>query len=458
VTPSPVDALVRERVGLDPTTLGPAVLPRAAAARMKARALVAPEAYAGLLSVDAAEWTALLAELLVAETWFFRGGRVLFDHLAGWVRERACGANPRPVRVLSIPCSTGEEPLSLAFALDEQGVPPAAVRIDGVDLSEAHLARAAAGVYTSFSFREPTLDPRDRCFVAAGDNRWRLLPRYRTVVHYRGGNVIDPEFLAGETPYDLILCRNLFIYLTPDARRRALANLDRVLATDGRLCLTPTEADRLPPGGFVPDGSPAFALFRRADARTSGPGSGSIPVGPRSDRIPVADGRATGGPSSGRIPVEPAPPASGRIPVPDLRPTAGPPGGGVPTAPPASGRTPTPDPRPESNPQSPPPVPLPPDPRSLADAGRLVEALAACEQLLRSLPPTPDLFTLLGVIHLAAGRRSDAADAFRKALYLNPDHPEALSHSIVLHERCGEAERAAALRQRLARAERRRPA
>jgi chemotaxis protein methyltransferase WspC len=91
--------------------------------------------------------------------------------------------------------------------------------------------------------------------------------------------------------------------------------------------------------------------------------------------------------------------------------------------------------------------------RQLADAGRVAEALA----LLRDARPphdTADGFSLLGVLLQASGRPAEATAAFRKALYLDPDHPEALSHMILLCEQRGDAGQAAALRRRLARTER----
>jgi chemotaxis protein methyltransferase WspC len=98
-----------------------------------------------------------------------------------------------------------------------------------------------------------------------------------------------------------------------------------------------------------------------------------------------------------------------------------------------------------------------PDPlaaaRALADAGKLDEALAAYEHAART-DTSADGFSLLGIIELARGRSDAAGNAFRKALYLDPDHPEALSHMIVLCEQRGETARAAALRRRLARVER----
>ena len=79
MTPSPLDALVRDRLGIDPGSLGAAVVPGAVGRRMAARRVATPEAYAGLLAADRDELAALAAELVVPETWFFRGGRPVFN-------------------------------------------------------------------------------------------------------------------------------------------------------------------------------------------------------------------------------------------------------------------------------------------------------------------------------------------------------------------------------------------
>ena len=88
--------------------------------------------------------------------------------------------------------------------------------------------------------------------------------------------------------------------------------------------------------------------------------------------------------------------------------------------------------------------------RRLADTGRLDEARAACEHLLRTRPANADALSLLGVVHIAAGRSGAAFDAFRKVLYLVPDHVEAMAHMMALCERRGDVARATALRRRLA--------
>lgn len=389
-----VERVVRDRLGLDPSTLGTNALERAVQQRMAARGISEQSLYAARLMTEPAEREALAAALSVPETWFFRGGRALFDRLAAFALARA--GRGSGVRVLSAPCSTGEEPYSLAIAFHEQLAEPGDCVIDAIDLSERNLARAVEAQYPASSFREPGPDVRPAYFRKDGD-QWELLTHIRTAVKFHNANLADPLFLAAERPYDLILCRNVFIYLTPDAKQRAMANLDRLLALDGRLCLTPAEADRLPPGRFSPDGPPELGIYRRV-----GVGSGLHAVlAPEAPPAPVA------------------PPS--KPPVPPSR---------APTTAPAAG-------------------PLAAA-RALADAGRLGEARAACEQFIRANPGSADALALLGVVCLAAGNADGAYDAFGKALYLAPDHPEAIDHMIPLCERRGQPARAAALRKRRA--------
>src|SRR5262249_8781045 len=157
---------------------------------------------------------ALVEEVVVPETWFFRGAG-LFTDLAKRIRNTALS---RPFRVLSVPCSTGEEPYSLAIALAEANVSPQAFTLEGVDLSGRSVERAQRGCYGAFSFRQTDPGLHDRYFRPAG-REWEIDATLRQAVRFRTGNLVDPQFLWGEAPYDLILCRNLLIYLHPEARR-----------------------------------------------------------------------------------------------------------------------------------------------------------------------------------------------------------------------------------------------
>jgi chemotaxis protein methyltransferase WspC len=89
--------------------------------------------------------------------------------------------------------------------------------------------------------------------------------------------------------------------------------------------------------------------------------------------------------------------------------------------------------------------------RHLADQGRLAEAAQHCEDHIRTEAPSAAVFYLLGVIRDATNARAAAAEAYRKALYLDPNHYEALVHLALFHERQGDAAGARTLNERLRR-------
>lgn len=382
-----IEAIVRDQLGLDPASLGPHFLEQMVAARMTARAIDDPAVYAARLLSDPHERDALAAELVVPETWFFRGGYPLFSRLANIVAERlSWPTRDPPVRILSIPCSTGEEPFSLAIALYERFLSSEEVRIDAVDVSQRALEKALRARYSNFSFREASPELRTLYFQPYEDE-WELLPHLRAYVHFHQGNLTNPRLLAGEKPYDLIICRNLFIYLTTEARQLALCNLERLLTFDGRLCLTAAEADRLPADRFARDGPTEMGIYRRVNVAFRGDISRPTP-------LPTDWGTLS-------ATADPTPPKT------------------LSTA------------------------------RALADAGQLEQARRVCEELLLQNPTDADTLALLGVIHLALGHPDTAFNLFRKTLYLVPDHIDALSHMLALCERKGDRARAAVLRRRL---------
>ncbi len=389
MTSGVIENVVRERIGLDPTTLGTGALERAVEQRMRARGFAEAGVYGMALLSEKAERDALACELAVSETWYFRGGRPLFERLAGFVAGRAARTPGQPARVLSVPCSSGEEPYSLAISLYERFLTRTEFTLDAVDLSDRALAKAAAGRYGSFAFREVGPDVRPAYFRAA-DQMWELLPHLRDTVRFLRENLTETTFLTTERPYDLIICRNLFIYLTHEAKRRATANIDRLLALDGRLCVTPAEADRLPPGRFVLDGPTECGIYQRAERSLA-------PYSAVSQESVISKVETSV--------LVPQPTFADRLVA----------------------------------------------SRQLADTGQLADARIACELLLRDHPTDADVMSLLGVIHLAAGRADDAFMAFRKALYLVPDHEEAMGHMAGLCEQRGDTAQAASLRRRLAR-------
>ena len=148
-----VEAAVRQRVGFDPQTIGGESLDRALRRRMTESGVDDRDRYVKRLLHDEAEFGEFLDQLLVPETWFFRD-RQPFHCLRRFVTTRRQTARlGECLRVLSIPCSTGEEPYSIAMTLFDLGLLSSQFTIDGADLSQRVLDRAREGVYGKASLR-----------------------------------------------------------------------------------------------------------------------------------------------------------------------------------------------------------------------------------------------------------------------------------------------------------------
>jgi chemotaxis protein methyltransferase WspC len=388
-----IAAILERRIGLDPASLGASALAAAVAERMRTVELTDVARYAAQLDARPEEFAVLADRLVVSETWFFRGGG-LFDELAGLVASTPPAG--RPFRALSLPCSTGEEPFSLAIALLEAGVPESRWTIDGIDLSPRNIEAAHRGVFRELSFRQTEAGLRDRYFRPSADG-WQLDARVLGCVRFSVGNVFDPP---ATDAYDLILCRNLLIYLTAAARRRTLDALETMLASGGLLAVGHAEPRAIAGRGFRSVGPESHFVFCREFPRAESPASVRPAVRARVTTTAV-----------------PAP-----MPPPPVPPT---------------------------------PLLAPEEPmahaRRLADAGLLDEALEACRSHLKLAAPTALAYNLLGAIHQARGDAAAAADAFRKSLYLDPNDRDALTHALLLAARTGDVARAAALRERLGR-------
>src|SRR5437016_4095645 len=136
-----IERALREKIGLDAASIGSSLIQRSVRLRMKSHGLKKSEEYRRLLESSRAEWDELIESVVVTETWFFRDQEP-FEVLARVVLEEWLPANPvSRARLLSLPCSSGEEPCSLAMSLLDAGVSPHQFQIDAVDLSARALAR-----------------------------------------------------------------------------------------------------------------------------------------------------------------------------------------------------------------------------------------------------------------------------------------------------------------------------
>ncbi len=149
--------------------------------------------------------------MIVPETWFFRYPES-FATLAKLATKRLAELNNmRALRILSLPCSTGEEPYSIAMALLDAGLKPHQFKVDGMDVSPLSVDKARRALYGKNSFRGQDIAFRDRHFIPENDG-YRLSARVLEQVRLQVGNLLDPTLLANEPPYDFVFCRNLLIY------------------------------------------------------------------------------------------------------------------------------------------------------------------------------------------------------------------------------------------------------
>jgi len=379
-----IAALLSEHLGLLPQTLGDRAVELAVRARLEATGTDAADRYAARLRDDRVELDALVEEIIVPETWFFRDGEP-FRSLSRWARARQRPGG-RPLCVLSAPCSTGEEPYSIAMTLLDAGLAAGTFIVHALDISGRNLQRARAAIYGELSFRGGGLDARDRYCTPLEGRRWQVVDAVRALVTFERRNLMEPALLAGAS-FDAIFCRNVFIYLHQAARRRVLESIDRLLVPDGRLFIGHADPVETPESTFRTVGeSGAFAFERRA-ARTPAaarPARAATPLPARP--VPARAVAAAAAP-----PDEPGPPAITLLSA-----------------------------------------------SSLADRGELTEAVAQIERLLARGGPSADAYHLLGVIRVAEQRPQEAEVCFGKALYLDRTHHHSLLHLALLCDRRGD--------------------
>jgi chemotaxis protein methyltransferase CheR len=235
-----LNALIRREFGID-FSEHLDQLKRKITARLIATGVADVRGYVQLLEYApqrANELSALADAVANNETYFFRESsqleaicRMLIPSLMARLPEK------RAIKILSLPCSTGEEPYSLVMQLMmNDDALEHNVRIFAADLSERALEAAKAGKYRPLSFRSTTPDIIQRFFTHQAG--WSVIDANvaRRVTFFRA-NLVDVESLQAEAPYDIILCRNVLIYFQPTTRDQVMSNLAAVLAADGYLCL-----------------------------------------------------------------------------------------------------------------------------------------------------------------------------------------------------------------------------
>ena len=217
--------------------------------------------FARLRSDTRGEVEQFINAFTVNETYFYREDHQLRCLTSDLLRERTrLKPKGETVRIWSVPCSSGEEPYSLAIWLLETWaeVDDYDIEIVGSDIDTQVLEAAAAGEYGRRALMRLTPDLIDKYFEPIGDERWRIVEALRSSVRFTAANLVEPSQTRPHGRFDVIFCRNVLIYFDEASRRVAAENLYENLLPGGYICLGHTESmSRI---------SPLFEVSRYVDA------------------------------------------------------------------------------------------------------------------------------------------------------------------------------------------------
>jgi chemotaxis protein methyltransferase WspC len=401
---APIIALLRQTIGLDVASVGLSLIERVVKERIRANDLRDISQYADLLQSSQTELQSLVDVVVIPETFFFRSPES-FTALRQIVGEQFLFGTDK-VRVLSVACSTGEEPYSIAMTLLDAGLPSEKFQIDAIDVSAQLLEIGRLGLFGGNSFRGSDLKFRDQYFQKA-DAGFRLSERVRRCVKFEQRNVLEERFRVSGEPYDFIFCRNLLIYFDKEAQCQTLKSLSDLLTADGLLFVGSAETGLVTQHGFSSVKLPMAFVFRKSE-----PVAFVTLLKVKSPKV--------------LAPANARPRETFR--KPDL------------TTP---KKTVSETAKHENK--------LVPDltiAEQLADQGRLGEAAEICEAFLREQGPSARAFHLLGLIRDCAGDQYQASEFYRKALYLEPDHYHSLIHLALLADKNGDSDAARVFKNR----------
>lgn len=346
----------------------------------------------------------LSAHLTIGETYFYRDPRAFEvlekETLPQMIRQSLNAGKMKRLRIWSAACCTGEEPYSIAMAVQKVLGEHSEwkVSILATDLNPRFLHKAKVGIYGPWSFRTLPEEMRDRFFEKKGNDRWELDERTRRMVTFAGLNFVDDRFpssMNDTQALDIIFCRNVLMYFSRETAGKIIGKLRNCLNEGGWLFTSATDAPRDLFQGLVPHDSEGTVIYRKTEESSADrkisvyayPAVAQAPVQPVLAPLPALERPAA---------------ATAATPVPTVAPVAA-----FPCAKPAAA-----------------PAAVTVDHveqgRTLADQGLLDEALEAMNLAIQADKLNAVAHYLRGVILHEKHQDTESATALNRALYLDP--------------------------------------
>lgn len=407
----PVLELLRQKIGLNPESIGYASIEKSVLEHIKMSGATGVDDYIKKLNESPAELKKLVESVVIPETSFFRN-RIPFLTLKAYLQRFVLNERlGKPIRILCLPCSTGEEPYSIAMVLFDMKLPASQFFIHAGDISEQALQFARLGAYSPYSFRGGDLDFR-KTYFSKQDDVYLLNKDVRDAVQFEYINILADNFLPGHESYDIIFCRNLLIYFDNHFKEKAIKALSRHLSKNGVLFVGHAEGGKMPQYGYASLDYPmSFAFARKGYAKTI---NNALNI-----NNPAKESFSPSAPVS-------CPAVKAKF-FNDTGKTT-----------PGTAKSENKNPEDESISKA----------KELTGKGAFNEALAICEKLLSEGAESAEIYYLLGQAVASTGNILMAEEYLKKAIYLNADFYDALVYLSLLYDRMGSPEKAASFRNR----------
>ncbi|ESQ92626.1 hypothetical protein ABENE_07350 [Asticcacaulis benevestitus DSM 16100 = ATCC BAA-896] len=191
------------------------------------------------------EWQELINNMTVNETYFLRED-YQFDAMSNGMLPEIAQERPagRSVKIWSLPCSTGEEPYSIAIHILEKWAlaDSYAIEICASDIDTRVVTQARRGVYGERSLQRLSPELRRKYFSKTGVDQYLIREELRESIDFSVTNIIDPLHMSRYRSVDIIFCRNLLIYFDDISRRGAVELMYECLSPGGFICLGHSES------------------------------------------------------------------------------------------------------------------------------------------------------------------------------------------------------------------------
>ena len=201
--------------------------------------------YYYLLKYDASaqlEWQNVINALSVQETYFWREIDQVKALVQTLVPQWFAQNSGSTLRIWSAACATGEEPLTIAMALNEAGwFERAPIEIVASDASSKAIERAINGVYKQRAFRNLPSELRERYFEPEG-SVWRVRRDLHSRIKWSVANLMEEDQIAPLAAANFIFCRNVFIYFSESAITRVVRSFARFIKPPGYLFVGAAES------------------------------------------------------------------------------------------------------------------------------------------------------------------------------------------------------------------------